>query len=65
MKKKNLKSKLSLKVKDLSVLTGKETKDIKGGIVTQACPPWCETMSCPEPDGYSCGPFHCQSQIIG
>lgn len=63
MKKKMLKSKLSLKVKDLSVLNGKETKDVKGGAFpTIGCPPDCITMSCPD-GGYSCQ-FHCLSEPI-
>ena len=65
MKKKNLKSKLSLKVKDISMLNGEETKDVKGGVgPTVGCLPWCETQSCPDPLGYSCGPFQCHSQIV-
>lgn len=61
MKKKNLKNKLSLKIKDISTLTGNETKNIKGG-ATLGCDP-CETRSCPD-GGYSCGQFVCQSQFL-
>lgn len=60
MKKKNLKSKLSLKVKDVSTLSEKETKQLKGGQdSTWDCDP-CWTRSCPA-GGYSCGQFQCVS----
>lgn len=64
MKKKNLKNKLSLKVKDISALTGEEANHVKGGVrpTLLGCDP-CETRSCID-GGYSCGQFPCQSQAL-
>lgn len=63
MKKKNLKNKLSLKVKDLSLLSGEQTSGVKGGALTQLCPEPCVTQSCPR-KGYSCGPWICISEDL-